>query len=227
MAEFGAARNAHLGGQGAAFAGDHPMADLHQVVDFGASANPGFAHRWAIDGGAAAHLHRLFQHHKARLGHFSPSLGRGNKAKTLAAHHRVGMHHALGGQTTAGVEHGPGMDFASFGQLYVRVENGSGMEGAAVGDGAGLAHHHMGANVHTGADGGAGIHHRSGMNPRWFGLARVQAVEGFGKGEPGILEGNPSQPLGGGDLLQVGIWWQQHRRCPCVSKGQGQGIAPL
>ena len=97
MAEFGAACNAHLGGQGAAFAGGYPMADLHQVVDFGACADPGFAHRWAIDGGAAAHLHRLFQHHQPRLGHFSPSLGRGNKAKTLAAHHRVGMHHALGG----------------------------------------------------------------------------------------------------------------------------------
>lgn len=120
------------------------------------------------------------------------------------------MHHALGGQTTAGVQHGPGMDFTSFCQLHVLVENGAGMEGAAISDGAGLAHHHMGADMHPGADGGAGIHHRSWVNPRWFGLAGVQAVEGFGKGEPGILEGNPSQALGGGDRLQVGIRRQQH-----------------
>ena len=119
------------------------------------------------------------------------------------------------------------MDFTSFRQLHVLVEDSAGMQGAAFSDGAGLANYHMGPDVNPGADGGTGIHHRSGMNPRWFGLAGVQAVEGFGKGEPGILEGNPSQALGGGDLLQLRIWRQEHGRCPGVSKREGQGIAPL
>ena len=75
------------------------MADVHQVVDLAAGADAGFAHRGAIDGAAAAHLHAVFQHHQTGLGHLAPTVGGGHEAKALTTHHGIGVHHAAAAQT--------------------------------------------------------------------------------------------------------------------------------
>src|SRR6266496_4907481 len=48
------------------------MANLHEVIDLCAAANPCFAHGCFIDGGAGANLHVVFDHDSATLRNLQP-----------------------------------------------------------------------------------------------------------------------------------------------------------
>ena len=223
--ELGAAGDAHLGRQGATAAGHHPMADVHQVVDLGAGADAGFAHRGAVDRAAAAHLHALFQHHQAGLGHLAPAAGGGHKAKALRAHHGVGVNDAARGQPAAGMQHGAGVELTALTHLHIAVDHHAGMEDRASPDAAARRHHPMGADMDAGADGGAGLNHGAGVDAGGRPLAGVEGVEGLGKGQARIAEGHPGQALGCGLLLQLRILGDQQGAGTAAGQGRRQGMA--
>jgi hypothetical protein len=50
---------------------DHVVADLHEVVDLGAFADPGAAKTRAVHRGARADLHIVVDLHDARLAHLA------------------------------------------------------------------------------------------------------------------------------------------------------------
>ena len=49
------------------------MADLHQIVDLCAAANPGFAHAGTVNAGVGLHLHVVFDHHRRGLRDLVPA----------------------------------------------------------------------------------------------------------------------------------------------------------
>ena len=61
------------------------VADLHEVVDLGAGADPRLAHRGAVDGGVGADLDVVLDHHRADLRHLDvrPSASRVNPNPSL------------------------------------------------------------------------------------------------------------------------------------------------
>lgn len=96
VAQLGAAGNAHLSHDQAVGSGAHAVANLHQIVDLGAAANTGLANGGPVDGGVAAHLHAVFQHHPARLQHAPPgAIGEGNVAKAVVANDRAAVDEAV------------------------------------------------------------------------------------------------------------------------------------
>jgi hypothetical protein len=221
--------DAHLGCQSTALAGGHAMADVHQVVDFGASPDVGFAHRRAIDGAAATHLHAVFQDHLAGLGHLAPAAGGRHKAEALAADHGVRVHHTAAAQAGAGVEHGTGMEFTAFAELHVVVEHHVGVKDAAGADLHLRPDHHLGSHVGAHAHNGSGVDDGAGVNAGLRAVAGMEGFEGFGKGQPGIAQGDPCQAAICGLLLQgfglLAPGWNQHRTGAAGGQCCRQGMA--
>ena len=200
---------------------------MHQVVDLGAGADARFPHRRAIDRGAATHLDAVLQHHLAGLGHLAPTTGGGHETEPLRSDHRTGMHHTAPAQPAARLQHGMGMHLTALGELHVVIEHDPRMEDAAVADHGGGTHHGVSTHMHAGADPGGGIDHRGGMDAGLRTDAGMESVEGFGEGEPGILQGHPGQAPLRGLLLQGFVAGEEHGGSPRFGQGGGEAAAAL
>ncbi len=152
-AKYCCASNPHLGGQDAVGANFHPVTHLHEVVDFCASANPGFAHGWSIHTGVGSDFHLIFQHHDAYLWDFSEPLLAANKAKSFATNHGIGMHNTAPAKAGAPVQNRTGMNHAVLAEFNTRVKNSSGMNPAAFTHRAVGTHNSEGADEDMGANG--------------------------------------------------------------------------
>ena len=97
------------------------MADLHQIVNFGASPQAGFPNSRAIYGATAAHFHLVLQHHMACLGHFAPTMAGGNKAKALSTDHRIGLNHTIAPQVAVGMNNHIAMEFTTLANPHIVV----------------------------------------------------------------------------------------------------------
>src|SRR5271165_921041 len=62
------------------------VSHLHQVVDFSAAANPGFADACPIDAGVRLHLDVTLQHSGSGLRDLLPTLSVAGKSKAITAH---------------------------------------------------------------------------------------------------------------------------------------------
>ena len=110
VAQNRTAGDSHLGRQGTAAAQLYTMAHMHQVVDLAALPKAGLPHGGPIDHRAAAHLHCVFQHDPAGLGHLAPAAGGGHKTKTLRTNHRSGVDDTTAPEAATRVQHRIGMD---------------------------------------------------------------------------------------------------------------------
>ena len=193
IAESRSTRDSHLGGQGTASTGLHPVADLHEVIDLCSCSNAGLSHRRTVDGAAAPHFHPFFQHHKPGLGHFSPPFGSGNKAKPFRTHDCGGVDHAAAMQAAAGMQDGVGVNHAMVSDLHIAVDHDAGMNHAVCPDAAAIGDADVSSDRDASPQFNAITDHRAGMNRGHGSRVRMQVFEGFGKGQAWITQNSPGE----------------------------------
>ncbi len=102
VADAGAARHAHLGGESSIFPNFCVVGDVDEIVEFGAPTDDGAANGRAVNAGTGADFHVIFEDDVADVRHFFPSpvlLCR--KPKAIGTHDGIGMkgavfpHHAV------------------------------------------------------------------------------------------------------------------------------------
>ena len=202
VADDGGAGEAGLRADERVFADAGAVADLDEIVDFGAVADFGGADGGAIDGGVGLHVDAVADANGAGLGDFLPvACFIFGEAEAVAADDGAVFERDVVAEDAVFADDGVGVGEEVAADLDAGIENDVGQERGVRAEADVGADDDVSADVRVGADFSGGIDDGSGMNAGRIGGRLVEEAERAGEGVIGILDAEGC----GGDLLKFGL----------------------
>src|ERR1700722_10622959 len=178
------------------------MADLDEVVDFGAGVDAGFADRGAVDAGVSLDLHIVFDDCGTGLEDLVPgAVGLASEAEAVSSDDGSVLQDDVVAQAAVLADDGVGMGEEVVSGLGMRVEDNVGQDDGVVADRDVIANYGVGPNVGVIADAGAGGDCGGGVDAGGVVRRTIEELDGEGEGEVGVFDSEGC----GRDLGEVGF----------------------